>query len=74
MNWLPGGEVTAWGGLVAVILGIVAYLVKSLKKAGVDQQKAKEADAYAQHIRDIERAANAKPGGMQSDRFNRDNG
>jgi len=45
------------------------------KSAALDQ-KAKEADAYAKHIKDVEDAAYARDhvsGGMQSDPRNRDN-
>lgn len=73
MNWLPGGELTAWGGLATAILAFLAYLFNRIKKAGVDQQKTREADAYAKHIQDIERAANARPGGLpDDDPYNRD--
>ncbi|RVD31414.1 hypothetical protein [Mesorhizobium sp. M4B.F.Ca.ET.017.02.2.1] len=62
------------GGAIVAILTFIGTLLFKAKKAGVDQQKAKEADSYEKHIQDIADAAGARPsGGVQSDPHNRDN-
>jgi hypothetical protein len=60
-------------GAIVAILATLGTLLFKAKKAGVDQQKAKEADSYAKHIQDIADAANARPsGGLSDDPNNRD--
>jgi hypothetical protein len=65
------------------ILGIGAAIIAALgfgfqqrlagAKAERNSQKAKEADAYAQHIKEISDAANARPSGsVLNDPNNRD--
>jgi flagellar basal body-associated protein FliL len=72
--------ITATGKMALIVSGVVAALgvlgtmFHFVKKSGVDQQKAKEADSYAKHLQEISDAANARPvGGVQSDPNNRDN-
>lgn len=60
-------------GAIVAILGFMGTLLFKAKKAGVDQQKAKEADSYAKHLQEIQDAANARPaGGLSDDPHNRD--
>lgn len=63
-------------GLVALV-GAGGYLWNAKRKAkaeGVAEQKAKEAEARAQEIDRIKRAADARPaGGLSDDPNNRDN-
>jgi len=75
----------AGGFLIAAGVGIIAFIGAYMRgrlsgaQRERDRQAAKERDSYAEHIRDIERAADAgravRPddGGMQSDPNNRDN-
>lgn len=75
----------ASGYLLAAGVGILSIIATYLRgrASGAqrerDRQAAKERDIYAEHLRDIERAADAgravRPddGGMQSDPNNRDN-
>jgi hypothetical protein len=67
LNLIPGGSLTAI--LAAVFAGIAAIgtLLYKTKQAGVNQQKVKEADAYAKSIKDIENAGNARPIGLPDD-------
>lgn len=76
-------------GLGKIVVGIFAAIIaaggaylkgkSSGKQSERDKQRAKEADAYEQHLRDIEAATAAanrvRPddGGMQHDPNNRDN-
>ena len=60
-------------GAGAVVVIFLTALGKAFK-AGKAAQKAKEADSYAKHIHEVERAAVAKPRlGMSVDPNNRDN-
>lgn len=60
-------------GAIVAILGFMGTLLFKAKKAGVDQQKAKEADSYAKHLQEIQDAANARPAsGVSDDPHNRD--
>lgn len=73
LNLIPGGSLTAILGGIVAVLGFLGTLLYGAKKAGVNQQKAKEADAYEKHLRDIQNAANARPGGLpDNDPNNRD--
>jgi hypothetical protein len=71
---------TAAGKLIVGALGVViAILAAWLKgrlsgaKAERNAQKAKEADAYEQHLKDLAAAATARPsGGLSDDPNNRD--
>jgi len=74
LNLIPGGGLTAiLAGIVAVI-GFLGTLLYGAKKAGINQQKAKDAEARERNLDAIKRAADAKPiGGVQSDPRNRDN-
>lgn len=74
LNLIPGGSLTAI--IAAVFAGIAAIgtLLYKTKQAGVNQQKAKEAQARERNLEAIKRAAGARPvGGVQSDPRNRDN-
>lgn len=65
------GVIAAAAAVIISMLGALAY---GIKKAGRDEQKAKEADAYEKHLDDIARAGSAKPvGDRVSDKYNRDN-
>lgn len=56
------------------ILAVWLFSIIKALSAGKSIQKAKEADSYAKHIQEIERAAAAKPrGGVSVDPNNRDN-
>lgn len=66
------------------VIGIMALVLAALgwgfqqriagAKAERNKQKAKEADSYAKHIQEVERAAAAKPRlGVSVDPNNRDN-
>lgn len=73
---LAGKASTYIAGAVIVVGAFLATYLKG-RNAGSKleriKQKAKEADAYAKHIEDIERAANAQPSGRVSDDpYNRD--
>lgn len=75
----------AGGYLIAAGIGILTIFATYLRgrvsgaQRERDRQAAKERDSYAEHLKDIERAAAAgravRPddGGMQSDPNNRDN-
>lgn len=78
LNLIPGGSATATLGAIlgTVILAIGAgwKLLASAKKAGINEQKAKEAKARDQNLDRIKRAADARPaGGLSDDPNNRDN-
>lgn len=86
MTALLGALLSDAGGyLIAAGVGILTIIATYLRgrvsgaQRERDRQAAKERDSYAEHIRDIERAADAgravRPddGGMQSDPNNRDN-
>lgn len=61
------------GVAIVTILGFVGRFLYKVKKSGIDQQKAEQADAYSKHLQEISDAANARPtGGVQSDPYNRD--
>lgn len=73
---LAGKASTYIAGAVIVVVAFLATYFKGWlagSKIERTKQKAKEADAYAKHIEDIERAANARPSGRVSDDpYNRD--
>lgn len=72
LDFLVGKAGLIIGGAVAII-GMLGAMFLGIKKAGRDEQKAKELDAYEKHLKDIARAGDAKPSGsMQSDPYNRD--
>lgn len=78
MTWLIS-FLTGPGGLYAVLLAAVGagvlWLRRDARKDERNAQKAKEADAYAKHLKEIADAANARPSGSVSDdRYNRDRG
>lgn len=78
MDWIlsliPGGSLTAILASLFAVIGFLGTLVYGAKKAGVNQQKAKEAEQRERNLDAIKRAADAKPiGGVQSDPRNRDN-
>ncbi|MDI1266807.1 MAG: hypothetical protein PS018_26440 [bacterium] len=62
----------AVAGAVALIASAWAAL-RGAKKAGIDEQKAKEAEARAKNLDRIKRAADARPSGsLHNDPRNRD--
>lgn len=73
---LAGKASTYITGVMIVVGAFLAtYLKGRLAGSRLERtkQKAKEADAYAKHIEDIERAANTRPSGRVSDDpYNRD--
>ena len=74
LNLIPGGQLTVLVGLFTVIVGFFARFIYLLRKSGADAQKVKQADAFEEHLKEIERAANARPvGDVSSDPRNRDN-
>lgn len=74
VNLIPGGNFTVIAaGVIAAATAILAMFA-GVKKAGRDEQKAKEADARAKNIDRIADAAAAKPrGSLSDDPNNRDN-
>lgn len=61
-------------GAAVAIIGGLGYIIRTIKKAGVNEQKAKEADAYEKHLNEIARSAAARPrGSVHGDPYNRDN-
>lgn len=74
LNLIPGGSLTAILGVVAAVGLGLWRLLAGAKKAGINQQKAKEAEQRERNLDAIKRAADARPiGGVQSDHRNRDN-
>lgn len=77
MDWLlsliPGGGLTAiFAAVLAAVAGLGTLLYKT-KKAGIDQQKVKEAQANAKDLERIRRANDARPTGrVLDDPYNRD--
>lgn len=75
--WLLSMIAGKSGLIVAGALFLITALGTMLgyaRKAGIDARKAKEADAYAKHLQDIQDAANARPSGsVSNDPNNRDN-
>lgn len=73
LSLIPGGGLTAVVAAVLAALAGVWRVYASGKAAGRSEQKAKEADSYAKHIRDVTRAADARPrGSVSDDPHNRD--
>lgn len=71
---IPGGGLTAIVAAVLAALAGVFGVYRSGKKAGQNQQKAKEAESRARNLDRIRDAANARPiGDIVSDPRNRDN-
>lgn len=61
--------------LMAVILGVVAWLRRDARKDERNKLRAKEADAYEQSLKELADAADARPSGSVSDDpYNRDRG
>ena len=59
--------------LMAVILGAVAWSRRDARKDERNTQRAKEADAYEQSLKDLADAGNARPtGSVSDDPYNRD--
>lgn len=72
MEFLLGKTGLLAAAATAIITGLL-WLTHILKKAGRDEQKAKEADAYEKHLQDIADAGRARPsGGVSDDPYNRD--
>ncbi len=73
LKLIPGGSLTA---LIASVLGVLAFvsgLLYKTKQAGINQQKAKEAEARAKNLDRIKHAADAQPNGsVLDDPNNRD--
>ncbi|TPN03795.1 hypothetical protein FJ973_29570 [Mesorhizobium sp. B2-1-3] len=73
--FLSNPTIIAIGAAIVAAAGAWVHGRLSGAKAQANADKAKEADSYAKHIKDISDAANARPsGGVQSDPYNRDNG
>lgn len=70
---LSNPTIIAIGAAIVAAGGAWVHGRLSGAKAQANADKAKEADAYAKHLQDIQNAANARPiGGVQSDPNNRD--
>lgn len=67
LNLIPGGGLTAIIGAIIAGMAFVGTLLYKTKQAGVNQQKAKEAEARDKNIEALKRAADAKPSGSVSD-------
>lgn len=74
LNLIPGGSLTALAAAaLATLLGAWRIFAAG-KSAGVDKQKAKEAEARAEELERIKRASGARPAGsVLDDPNNRDN-
>jgi len=60
----------------AIVLAVISYVKGRLSGAKLERNanRAKDADAYEKHLKDIANASIARPSGsVQSDRRNRDN-
>lgn len=56
----------------AIVVGLIVAFLRGQANAN-KEHKEKERDAYEAHLRDIERAASARPsGGVSDDPYNRD--
>ena len=74
INLIPGGGLTFFAGLAAALLAALGYGAKKAHDAGVNKQKAKEAEARARNMERIQNAARAKPArSVHDDPHNRDN-
>jgi hypothetical protein len=60
LSLIPGVSLTAIVGGIVAALAVVWRIFAAGKKSGRNEAKAKEADSYAKHLQDIERAANAR--------------
>jgi hypothetical protein len=78
MNLIPGGWLTVIAGSAIALLGVLWRMLAGAKKAGRDEQLAKEAKARAKNLEDVRRAQDAAarvspdPAGELSDPNNRD--
>lgn len=74
LNLIPGGSLTVIIGGILAVIAAGWRLLAGAKKAGVNEQKAKEAKARAENLDRIKRAADVRPaGGVSDDPYNRDN-
>lgn len=74
INLIPGGGLTFFAGLAAALLAALGYGAKKAHDAGVNKQKAKEAEARARNMERIQNAARARArGSVSDDPHNRDN-
>lgn len=79
MNLIPGGWLTVIAGSAIALLGVLWRMLAGAKKAGRDEQLAKEAKARAKNLEDVKRAQDAAarvsndPADELSDPHNRDN-
>lgn len=69
----PNGILWALGAAVVAAFGLYWKGRKDGGKSATDKLKAKEADAYEQHLREIADAGNARPSrSVPDDPYNRD--
>ena len=77
MDWLfnliPGGGLSVLLGAVAAAITALLVLLKKSETAGVNKQKAKEAEARAKNLERLKDAQRARPSGsVLDDPNNRD--
>lgn len=73
LSLIPGGSLAVIGGAIIAFALTLWKAFSTGKKAGRDQQKAKEAEARAKNLDRIRDAADARPtDDIVSDRYNRD--
>lgn len=73
LSLIPGGNITVILTAIAGAAIALWRIVAGIKQSGVNQQKAKEAEARAENLDRIKRAADARPRGeLSNDPYNRD--
>ena len=73
LTFLSTGKMALIVGGVLAGLTVIWRVLAGVKKSGVDQQKAKEAEARERNLEAIKRAAGARPAGsVLNDPNNRD--
>lgn len=60
LNLIPGGSLTAIGGVIVAALLAFWRTWAAGKSAGRNQEKAKQSDAYENHLGKVERANAAR--------------
>lgn len=60
LNLIPGGSLTAIGGVIVAALLAFWRAWAAGKSAGRNQEKAKQNDAYEKHLDAVERASSAR--------------
>ncbi len=61
------GSLWTYGAVAVAAIAVVLGMLASAKRAGRDEQRAKEYEAHVEELRRIRAAGNAKPSGELSD-------